>query len=54
MNSFLSKADKESLTEEIPANRLGKVEEVAELTWQLASGNDYLNGQVIALDGAWI
>ncbi|BCK01281.1 elongation factor P 5-aminopentanone reductase [Anaerocolumna chitinilytica] len=54
MNSFLSKADKESLTEEIPANRLGKAEEVAELTWQLAAGNDYLNGQVIALDGAWI
>lgn len=54
MNSFLSRADKEALTEEIPANRLGKAEEVAELVWQLADGNDYLNGQVIALDGAWI
>lgn len=54
MNSFLSRADRESLTEEIPANRLGKTEEVAELVWQLASGNDYLNGQVIPLDGAWV
>lgn len=54
MNSFLSEEDKESLAEEIPAGRMGKAEEVAELTWQLASGNDYLNGQVITLDGAWI
>lgn len=54
MNSFLSRADMEALTEEIPAGRLGKPEEVAELTWQLASGNEYLNGQVITLDGAWI
>lgn len=53
MNSFLSNADREALTEEIPAGRLGRAEEVAELAWQLAWGNEYLNGQVITLDGAW-
>ena len=54
MNSFLSVTDKESLEEEIPAGRMGRTEEVAELVWQLSNGNDYSNGQVIALDGAWI
>ncbi len=54
MNSFLSKVDLEALAEEIPAGRLGRAEEVAELTWQLVSGNEYLNGQVITLDGGWI
>ncbi len=54
MNSFLSVTDKESLEEEIPAGRMGRTEEVAELVWQLSDGNDYLNGQVIALDGAWL
>lgn len=54
MNHFLSEEELMSLKEDIPANRLGKPEEVAELTFQLASGNDYLNGQVITLDGAWI
>lgn len=54
MNQFLSEEELLSLKEEIPADRLGKTEEVAELTYQLANGNDYLNGQVIPLDGAWI
>lgn len=54
MNSFLSGAEKEALSEEIPANRLGRPEEAAELVWQLSNGNDYLNGQIITLDGAWI
>lgn len=54
MNQFLEKEEMNALIESIPANRLGKTEEVAELVYQLASGNDYLNGQVISLDGAWI
>jgi 3-oxoacyl-[acyl-carrier protein] reductase len=54
MNQFLSPEDREALIEEIPANRLGRPEEVAELVFQLTSGNEYLNGQVIHLDGAWI
>jgi len=54
MNQFLEKDEMDALIESIPANRFGKTEEVAELAYQLASGNDYLNGQVIPLDGAWI
>lgn len=54
MNQFLSEEERNSLIEEIPANRLGKTEEVAQLVFQLANGNDYLNGQIIHLDGAWI
>ncbi|MFV0342880.1 MAG: elongation factor P 5-aminopentanone reductase [Anaerocolumna sp.] len=54
MNHFLSEEDTVALKEEIPAGRFGKPEEVATLAHQLASGNDYLNGQIITLDGAWI
>lgn len=54
MNHFLSEEDLLSLKEDIPAARLGSPEEVAALAYQLANGNDYLNGQIIQLDGAWI
>ena len=54
MNQFLNKEEKDSLLEEIPANRFGRPKEVAEFVFQLANGNDYLNGQVIHFDGAWI
>lgn len=54
MNAFLSEEERRALTDEIPAGRMGTPEEVAQLAWQLASGNDYLTGQVIQLDGGWI
>ncbi len=54
MNHFLSDEEITSLIEDIPANRLGHPEEVADFVYHLAAGNDYLNGQVIHLDGAWI
>lgn len=54
MNHFLSDEDLLLLKEDIPATRLGRPEEVADLAYQLANGNDYLNGQIIQLDGAWI
>ncbi len=54
MNRFLSDDERLSLKEEIPAGRMGKPEEVAELVYQLCTGNDYLTGQVIQLDGGWI
>jgi 3-oxoacyl-[acyl-carrier protein] reductase len=54
MNHFLNQEEVTSLIEEIPANRLGRSEEVADFVYHIASGNDYLNGQVIRLDGAWI
>ena len=54
MNQFLSKEEKESLMEEIPAGRFGTPLEVAHLTLQLAQNNHYLTGQIIQLDGGWI
>ena len=54
MNGFLDAEDLESLLLEIPAGRMGKPEEVAHLVLQLCSGNDYLTGQIIPLDGGWI
>lgn len=54
MNQFLNEEDRASLIGEIPANRLGRIEEVADFVYQLTNGSDYLNGQVIHLDGAWI
>ena len=53
MNSFLSSEELALLTEEIPASRLGKPEEVAELAFSLCTGNNYLTGQIIGLDGGW-
>lgn len=54
MNSFLSEEERRDLISEIPSDRMGKPEEVAELILTLSEGNDYLTGQVIALDGGWI
>lgn len=54
MNQFLSTEERDAIIQEIPANRFGKADEVADLVFQLTKGNEYLNGQVIQLDGAWI
>ncbi|MDF2944199.1 MAG: hypothetical protein K0S01_3057 [Herbinix sp.] len=54
MNQFLEDAELMQLIEEIPANRLGRAEEVADLVYHLAYKNEYLTGQIIGLDGGWI
>ena len=54
MNHFLMDTELMHLIEEIPANRLGRAEEVADLVYHLAYKNEYLTGQVITLDGGWI
>lgn len=54
MNQFLAPEDREALIEEIPSCRMGKAEEVAKLAYSLATGHNYLTGQVIKLDGGWI
>jgi 3-oxoacyl-[acyl-carrier protein] reductase len=54
MNHFLEDAELMSLIEEIPANRLGRAEEVADLVYHLAYKNEYLTGQIIGLDGGWM
>ncbi len=54
MNAGLSLQERAQLEEEIPAGRYGTPQEAAELAWALLSGNDYLTGQIIRLDGGWI
>jgi 3-oxoacyl-[acyl-carrier protein] reductase len=54
MNQVLDEEEMQELIEEIPANRLGRVEEVAELVYQLSQKNEYLTGQIITIDGGWI
>ncbi len=53
MNSTLSLEDLDALREEIPADRLGRPEEVAQLALSLAAAPAYLTGQVITIDGGW-
>lgn len=54
MNACFSPEERAALADEIPAGRFGKPEEVAALALQLATGNDYLTGQIITLDGGWM
>ena len=54
MNQWMAEEELISLVEEIPAGRLGKAEEVADLVYHLGYKNSYLTGQVIGLDGGWI
>ena len=54
MNQWMEEDELISLVDEIPAGRLGRAEEVADLAYHLAYKNQYLTGQVIGLDGGWI
>ncbi|WP_455716599.1 elongation factor P 5-aminopentanone reductase [Anaerosporobacter sp.] len=54
MNQFLPKEDREELEAEIPSGRFGKVEDVAEFVYSIATSNTYLTGQIIPFDGAWL
>ncbi|RDU23609.1 elongation factor P 5-aminopentanone reductase [Anaerosacchariphilus polymeriproducens] len=53
MNHCISPEDTQCLKNEIPSNRFGTPEEVAHLTMQLCTSNNYLTGQIISLDGGW-
>ena len=53
MNQCFSAEERAALEEEIPTGRFGTPEEVAELTYSLASNHNYLTGQIITLDGGW-
>lgn len=54
MNKCFAQEEMEALVQEIPADRIGKPQEVAQLALQLCEGNEYLTGQIITLDGGWI
>lgn len=47
MNQWLEEEELISLVEEIPAGRLGRAEEVADLVYHLSYKDSYLTGQVI-------
>ena len=53
MNSCFNKEEIDLLIEEIPSDRLGQSEEVAQMVLRLLDSPAYLTGQVIALDGGW-
>lgn len=53
MNACLSAEDMETLREEIPADRLGSPQEVAQLILQTAQAPVYMTGQLITIDGGW-
>ncbi len=54
MNNFLDKSELNAIKDEIPAGRLGKPEEAADIICKLTDNNSYLTGQIIKLDGGWI
>ena len=54
MNGHLTPDERAALADEIPAGRFGTPEEAAALALQLCTGNDYLTGQVITLDGGFL
>ena len=54
MNRIFDKDDISYILEEIPADRMGQPEEVADLVYHLCIDNSYITGQIITLDGGWI
>lgn len=55
MNNIFSAEEKKIIKSQIPMGDFGKVTDVAELAFFLASDQaKYLTGQIINLDGAWI
>ena len=54
MNKCFTKEDMDALIEEIPANRLGQPDEIADYIFRLATdSSDYMTGQVISIDGGF-
>ena len=54
MNSHLSSEDISSIIEEIPAERMGTPQDVADAVLSLTDFNSYMNGQIITIDGGWM
>lgn len=54
MNRCFSEEERAMLIDEIPADRMGTVEEVAQTVLMLLDAPAYLTGQVITLDGGYL
>lgn len=53
MNHCLSIEEIELLRNEIPADRIGTPQEVAQLALQIVQAPSYMTGQIITIDGGW-
>ena len=53
MNQCFSPGEIQELIDEIPADRLGKASEIAEIALQLVNTPEYMTGQIITVDGGW-
>jgi len=53
MNACFSEEELNDVICEIPADRIGKPDEVALMVSQILSSPSYLTGQIISLDGGW-
>ena len=54
MNNCFSEEEKQELASEIPMERFGRAEEVAEAVYLLTQAPEYLTGQIITLDGGML
>ena len=54
MNRCFSEEERAMLIEEIPADRMGSVEEVAQTVLMLLDAPAYLTGQIITVDGGYL
>ena len=54
VTACFSEEEMQLLIEEIPADRLGRPEEVAALALQLTQSPTYLTGQIITIDGGFL
>lgn len=53
MNRCFDEEERRALREEIPADRFGRPEEVAELVMGVIGAPEYMTGQIITIDGGW-
>ena len=54
MNARLNPEERAELAEEVPAGRFGTPEETAQMILMLAEAPEYLTGQIIGFDGAFL
>ena len=54
MNGQLNEEERQNLAYEIPMGRFGSPDEVAKVIWDLANAPEYLTGQIIGIDGAYL
>ncbi len=53
MNDDISDDVKDTIIEEIPADRLGTPKDVADACLALTKAGEYITGQIIGIDGGW-